>query len=84
MTNNLGKEREVRQDDCFLLKLFNLVLDHVFTNLDPHKLGNNLDRYYTSYLKCADGIMLTANDEAELQEMLTHLSVELKKKQDFF
>lgn len=66
-------QRGVKQGDPLSPKLFLVVLEQIFRELDWTEKGLKIDGSYLSHLRFADDIVLLSEDPAELQYMLETL-----------
>lgn len=79
LTNKVEIQRGVRQGDIISPKMFTLVLEDVFKRLRWENKGINITGERLNNLRFADDIVLFAQEEQELKEMIKELQTEARK-----
>lgn len=72
-------QKGVLQDDINSPKLFNPVLEDIFTNLKWEHRGIKRQGEYLSNSKVSDEIVIFVHEEQELKEMITEFKKESSK-----
>ena len=73
-SNTTNITRGVRQGDTISPKLFTAALESIFRRVTWETRGLKIDGEYLSHLRFADDILMYANTQHELQQMLQELA----------
>ncbi|KAF2894939.1 hypothetical protein ILUMI_11235 [Ignelater luminosus] len=74
-TSKISLNRGTRQGDTISFKLFSLVLELAFKNLNWNNKGININGRYLNHLRVANDTVLISNDPNKLQQRLRKLKV---------
>ncbi|XP_060530472.1 uncharacterized protein LOC132704478 [Cylas formicarius] len=78
-TDKIDIGRGVRQGESISPKLFTLALEDMFKNIGWETKGIKINGEYLSHLRFADDIVLFADNQQDLQDMLLELDQNSKK-----
>lgn len=77
--DDINLERGIRQGDPLSPKLFIVVLEYIFQQLDWKKKGVYINGQYLNHLRFADDIVIIAETAKDLEEMMRSLDDESSK-----
>lgn len=69
-----NKYRRIKQGDTFSPKMFTMVLEYAFKNINCDKKGINVDGEYLNHLRFADNIVIISDNLSDAQKIFRDLN----------